>query len=210
MFAADLPVADLASPSQEKRDAAAKVIRENYVAPTKESVKAALASIQVGDRRSKILRALVSFGIPMELPEKSAGTSFTSYRLNDRWVLECTFQNEVLQDVALMEDEQEIEVHPPERYTGDWTTYYANGQRCHEAHFLDGVYTSELTTFRADGTRSRVQNFGPDGLDGEEIGYYPSGTVSYRGKYKAGRKVGTWTWYKEDGSVRSTKEERAS
>jgi hypothetical protein len=33
---------------------------------------------------------------------------------------------------------------------------------------------------------------------------FPSGKVSYRGRYVDGEQVGVWTWFHEDGSVRST------
>ena len=39
--------------------------------------------------------------------------------------------------------------------------------------------------------------------EGEGTGYFPSGRIMYRGTYKAGVQAGMWTWYNEDGTVRS-------
>jgi len=39
---------------------------------------------------------------------------------------------------------------------------------------------------------------------GDDTGYHPSGEVAYRGQYKEGKQVGTWTWYDETGKVTST------
>ncbi len=201
------PLDDLVSPSQEVRDAAAKVLRETYVAPPVDRLKPLLDSIKIGERRSQLLQQLRPFNVPIELPPQQAAGSVTTYRLDDRWVLQCVFMNEVLRDRSLLEDVRDVSVEPPAKYTGVWTTYYVNGQPSREIHYKDGAYSGTVTSFHAVGSKSRVENFGPRGHEGEEIGYFPSGAVAYRGNYESGSKVGKWTWYNEDGTVRSVQEQ---
>jgi hypothetical protein len=201
------PLDDLASPSQEGRDAAAKVLRETYVAPPVDRFKGLLDSVKIGERRSQLLQQLRPFNVPLELPPQQEGASLTTYRLDDRWVLQCVFLNEVLRDRSLLEDVRDVSVEPPAKYTGVWTTYYVNGQPCREIHYNYGAYSGTVTSYHPDGSKSRIENFGPRGHEGEEIGYFPSGAVAYRGNYEAGSKVGKWTWYNEDGTVRSVQEQ---
>lgn len=94
----------------------------------------------------------------------------------------------------------------PADFTGVWTTYFVNGQRSHEIHCRNGKYFGTFTSFYPSGPKSVVQHSGADGAEGEEIGYFPSGAVMYRGQYSKGAQVGVWVWYDEDGSVRSTQE----
>jgi antitoxin component YwqK of YwqJK toxin-antitoxin module len=51
-----------------------------------------------------------------------------------------------------------------------------------------------------------VSQFAAGIQEGEEVGYFPSGKVRYRGEYKGGHSVGTWTWFNEDGTVKDTKD----
>ena len=42
--------------------------------------------------------------------------------------------------------------------------------------------------------------------EGADTGYFASGHTNYHGLYKGGKQVGVWTWYNEDGSVKSTQD----
>jgi hypothetical protein len=65
-------------------------------------------------------------------------------------------------------------------------------------------YDATFTSFYDDGAICVVQHFGPTGANGEDVGYYRSGKVKYRGAYKDGAMDGTWTWFNEDGTVHNT------
>lgn len=206
------PEEDLASPSQEVRDAAAKQLRETYVLPTLDHIKPAVSTIHLGDRRSKVLQALRPFNIPLVLPDNREQTSLTKYRLDDRWVLQCSFVDDVLQDLTVLEDVRTVAVEPlpKKKFTGVWTTYYVNGQPWREVHLEKGAFSGDYTTFHPNGAKCRIQHFGPDGEEGEEVAYTPTGEVAYRGNYHAGVRVGVWTWYKEDGTTVDSTEDYGS
>jgi antitoxin component YwqK of YwqJK toxin-antitoxin module len=63
-----------------------------------------------------------------------------------------------------------------------------------------------MTSFYDDGSKAVVTHFVGGIQEGEETGYFHSGKVNYRGVYKAKAMVGTWIWYNEDGTVKSTEE----
>ena len=140
----------------------------------------------------------------------SGQTSTESYRLDDAWVLSCSFVRrdggEFVLSAELGEQLWHIWVPPPAKFTGVWTVYFVNGKRSHEIHYADGRYFGEFTAFRSDGSKLYVQHYDSTGCNGEDTGYFPSGRIMYRAFYKNGSPVGTWTHYNEDGSVRSTQE----
>lgn len=65
--------------------------------------------------------------------------------------------------------------------TGLWTSYYDNSVKWSESYYVNGK------------------------KDGHSFTFYPNGKVRYRGEYRNDEKVGTWTFYDEQGNV--TKEE---
>ncbi len=64
---------------------------------------------------------------------------------------------------------------------GIWYSYYDHGSKWSELTYTDGI------------------------KNGESIVYYPDATIHYKGQYKNDVKVGTWTFFKEDGTVESEK-----
>jgi antitoxin component YwqK of YwqJK toxin-antitoxin module len=129
------------------------------------------------------------------------------YRLDHTWHLHCWFRNEgnVLIKATLEERTRHIWIAPPADFTGTWIVYFVNGQPSHEIEYRDGKYHGKFTANHTTGAKSVVQHYGPDGADGEDTGYYPSGKVSYRAHYSKGQPIGVWTWYNEQGEVTSTK-----
>lgn len=201
-------LASLDSPSQAARDTAAAEIRRHYKPSPRARWEPLLAALKPGDSKQSIVARLTS-------EQAIPGTSFTyggaynvAYRLDDRWRLICWFQehdHDKLLTVELSESVLNVWVPPPAGFIGTWTVYYANGQRSHEMVFKDGQ-NRVTTAFYDDGSICYIQRYTPKGIDGEEIGYYRSGKVNYRGMHKDGEDIGTWTWYNEDGSVKSTKQ----
>lgn len=200
---------DIGSHSQEVRDAAAKILRDNYVPPSAETWNPVVAEVTIGDAKTKILEMLRHWQVTVESGPAAGGSHSEFYRLDDRWVLWCWYRNvdNTLIDRALREDMRHIWVPPPPDFTGVWITYFVNGQPSHEIHYKAGQYLGEFTSFYPNGSRAVVQHYGPFGIDGEDTGYFPSGRVSYRAYYNDGSAVGTWTWYNEDGSIRTTRQQ---
>jgi hypothetical protein len=206
------PVDDLASPSQETRDAAAKVLRETAKAVPKKQweplMEAMKEAEKKGEAKAEILERLKPFKTKTELGMGGGMAYAESYRLDDYWVLRCTYRTEgdILVSCELAEIMLRVWVDPPADFTGVWTTYYANGRRSHEVHYAEGKYSGTFTAFRPDGSMTYVQTYDRHTIDGEELGFYPSGKVMYRMQYRQGNQVGTWTSYHEDGTVKGTRE----
>ncbi|HEU0035007.1 MAG TPA: hypothetical protein VFQ53_30485 [Kofleriaceae bacterium] len=204
------PRTDLESPAQATRDTAAAIVRKTWK-PTPRSRYAPLVQAirKPGMTKPKVLALLTPYKPRMEGAGAGGGGETIVYRLDDAWALECGFSErgklEVL-GVELVESVRDVWVEPPKGFTGVWTTYHANGQRSHEIHYKQGTYDGTNTSFHADGSKAVVQTYGPQGAEGDDIGYHPNGKVAYRGTYKAGKQVGTWTWYDEAGKVTSTKQ----
>ena len=197
------PRSDLASTNQATRDVAAKVLRETYVPPSRTNWDSLVASLKVGMSKTNILQLLK----PVIIGEGGGAGSGTfeayQFRLDDYWMLECHFDHG-FQGCKLFHQPLDFRVEPPPRFTGTWTIYWVNGQKCEEAHYTDGKRNGEMTGFYDDGSRAYVTHF-IDGIqEGDETGYSHSGKISYQGIYKTNEMVGTWTWYNEDGTVKST------
>jgi len=197
-------LAELSSPQQQVRDAAATRIRKTYRKPARDQWDAALKTIQEGETKQAIRERL-----KLKESEGGIGTGqshLETFRLDDRWVLRAWFFNEGdrFRSGEIVEHVRHIWVAPPGNFTGTWVVYFANGQPSHVIEYRNGAYHGTFTSNHPNGTKSVVQHYGPEGADGEDTGYFPSGKVSYRALYRAGKAVGTWVWFNEDGTVRST------
>ena len=202
------PADDLGSPSQGVRDAAAKVLRSSYIAPPRANWEAVVDSITDGMTKTKLLELLAPYHVTTLGGFGSGSSHSQTYRLDDAWILVCGFRNQgdVLYSRTLSPSLRSVWVAPPSNFTGIWITYFVNGEKSHEIHYDDGKYHGEFIAYSPDGSKSVVQHYDHHISEGADTGYYPSGRTKYEGVYKAGKMVGTWIWYKEDGSVESTKE----
>lgn len=198
---------DLASPLQETRDAAAKILRNTWVAPSRTNWDSLLATIKVGMPKTNVMELLQPLKVTTGPGGASGAAHWEGCRLDDLWMLECSYHSDdVLFARRLYEQLRNVWVWPATNFTGIWTTYYVNGQRQSEIHYKDGRYFGEFTGFRSDGTKAYVQHYGSQGAEGEDTGYFPSGRVMYKGLYRQGKQVGTWVWYNEDGSTNSVRD----
>jgi hypothetical protein len=204
------PIDDLHSSSQQVRDAAAASLRKTFVAPPRSRWEKVVAAISPGDSSATILQLLQPYRVTREFGVSSGQSFNLSYRLDDVWLLSCSFRRLETSDMLLrhelIEQVRYIWIEPPADFTGVWTTYFVNGQRSHEIQYRDGQYFGTFTSFYSNGSKSVVQHHGAEGADGEDTGYFPSGALSYKARYGKDEPKGTWVWYNEDGSVRSTRE----
>jgi hypothetical protein len=201
------PLDDLRSPSQQVRDAAATSLRASYVPPQRSRWETVLAALQPGDSKDLVLQMLQPYSVTMEGRMGGGGSTTEFYRLDDLWLLHCCYgRSSELFACELTERMRYVWIEPPADFTGAWTTYFVNGRRSHELHYVNGRTVGTQTFFRSDGSTAVVQHQGADGAEGDDIGYFPSGAVSYRGQHRKGAQVGIWVWYNEDGSVRSTRD----
>jgi hypothetical protein len=204
------PREDLRSPAQPVRDAAAALLRASYVPPLRSRWEHVAAAIHAGDSSDTILQLLQPYQVTREMGPSSGQSFSESYRLDDVWLLSCSFRRlesgDALLQRELIERMRYVWIEPTADFTGVWTTYFVNGQRSHEIHYRNGQYFGTFTSFHANGSKAVVQHFGTEGVDGEDTGYFPSGVLMYKARYSKGEPAGTWVWYNEDGSVRSTRE----
>ena len=203
-------LAELASPSQAIRDNAAKEIRTTFI-PTPESKwTPIIAKIEKGQSKTEILELLRPFNISKGLELGGGGSHSESYNLDNEWSLTCWYidKTDTLIERRLSPYMKNVWIEPPEDYSGKWIVYFINGQISHIINYKNGKYFGEFRANRSDGSLSCIQHYSETGANGEDIGYHPSGKVAYKGTYKDGEMVGTWTWFDEDGNVTSTKNTR--
>jgi hypothetical protein len=210
------PASDLASPSPEKRDAAASILRATYTPPPQTNWAALLATLKIGDRRTNIEERLRAFNIKPGLSLARAGL-YVDYRLDEAWILRCNYQyqdsqgpyprgDEILLSRILQFGPTYVSVRAPTNFTGIWNEYYINGQKCFEINMKLGRACGNSTCFSFDGRKVCVKHHDPNSQEVEVTEYYLSGSVSRRGKRDGtGRPIGVWTSYNEqDGSIIST------
>lgn len=204
------PLEDLRSPTQQVRDAAAALLRATFVPPPRSRWEHVVAAINPGDSSDTIVQLLQPYRVTREMGSSSGQSFGESYRLDDLWQLRCSFRRlesgDALLGHELIESMRYVWIEPPAAFTGVWSTYFVNGQRSHEIQYRNGQYFGTFTSFYANGSKAVVQHYGAEGADGEDTGYFPSGALSYKARYSKGKPTGTWVWYNEDGSVRSTRE----
>jgi hypothetical protein len=202
------PAEDLSSPTQEVRDAAARILRSTYTAPSRTNWEAVVTSITNGMTKMKLLELLSPYHVTPVGGLSSGGSYNQSYRLDDAWMLNCWFRDEadIVVDRALTPYLRGVWVAPPTNFTGVWTVYFVNGQKSADFHCDAGKYHGECITYTPDGSKCVVQHYDHHVAEGADTGYFASGRTNYHGIYKGGKQVGIWIWYNEDGSVKSTKD----
>ena len=202
------PASDLSSLSQEARDAAAKILRSNYTAPSRTNWDAIVGAITNGTTKTNVLKLLSPFKVTPQGGVGSGGSYSESYRLDDAWVLICWFtqRDDALLDRKLSSSLRNVWIAPPADFTDIWITYFVNGQKSHEIHYDDGKYYGEFIAFNPDGSKCYVQHYDHQVCEGADTGYFASGRTNYSGMYKAGKQVGVWVWYNEDGTIKNTQD----
>lgn len=202
------PVDDLASSNQSVRDKAATELRATFLDTPETKWTNTIEALKKGQTESEVLELLRPFGVTKEMGVGRGQSQSQSYRLDNEWILICSFKNEgnILIGHQLVRQLKDIWVAPDKNFTGKWIVYYVNGHKSREINYKNGAYFGEFIAYYSNGSKAYVQHHTLDGTDGEYTGYYPSGAVSYRGQYKAGKRYGTWTWYDESGKIKSTQD----
>jgi len=199
------PISNISSPSQETRDAAAKILRSTYKPPPRTNWDSLVASIKIGDNKTNVIEMLRRLNI------KGGGGAGTGtyeswlFQLDSLWELELSSERDLVTGCQLREQMRDFWVLPPTNFSGVWTTYWANGQRSAEVHVTNGKYFGEFTGFHPNGSRAYVQQFYNHSLIGKEMGFFPSGHIHDQGQYETNTQVGIWIWYNEDGTTNSIK-----
>jgi hypothetical protein len=190
------------------RDAAARILRATYTAPSRTNWEALVNSITNGMTKANMLELLSPYHATPLWGDASGGSHSQAYRLDDAWILVCWFRNQdgILLDRKLSSNFRYVWVAPSTNFSGIWITYFVDGQKSHEIHYEGGKYHGEVISYNPDGTKGVVQHYDHHIAEGADTGFFPSGRTNYQGIYNLGKQVGTWTWYNEDGSMKSTKD----
>ena len=198
---------DLSSPSQETRDAAAKIIRDTYTPPSRTNWDSLVASIKVGDNKTNVFDLLQRLNIKCEIGIGGGIVEGKSCRLDDLWMLEWSYRSTdgIIEGCRIHEEMRDLWIVPPSNFTGIWTTYFVNGQKSHEIHYKDGSYSGEFVAFYPNGSKCCVQHYNHHIAEGDDTGFFPSGRIMYQGQYRTNVHVGAWIRYNEDGSTNSIK-----
>jgi len=198
-------IKQLSSTDEMARDSAAKRLRKIYQPPNRKRWDALLRETKPGDSKAEIMKRFDFEPADLEAGIGTGGSHMDVYRLDDRWLFRGWFQNsdDSLQKGAIVEKYRAIWQPPSDDYTGVWTSYFVNGQRCNEIDYKYGKYHGRFTMFHSNGRRSVVQNYIAHVAHGRDTGYYDTGEVQYRAFYNHGEQTGVWTWYEKDGSIRT-------
>jgi hypothetical protein len=206
---APLPTSDLASPSQDVRDAAAKVLRANAKPPRKIKWIFFTYHIKAGETETNILELLRSYKLSTQREAGMGGLSdYWEYRLDDYWLLGCEFNNndytrKILERWKLIPRWRDYYILPPTNFNGIWVTYYANGQKSSEANYINGYRSGEFMNFSPSGSTNSVWHYDHGKANGLWTQYFPSGRIEIQCLYSNQLRVGDMVWYYEDGAKRS-------
>ena len=207
---ADLPTSDLASPSQEVRDAAAKVLRAKAKPTWKIKWFFFTSHIKKGEAEKDILELLHSCKFNTE-PEAGMGGlgEYREYRLDDYWLLGCVFNNNdykrlFLEEWKLKSRWRDVFIKPPTNFSGVWITYYANGQKSTESNYKGGSRSGEFIGFDPNGSKRSVWHYDNGVAQGLYTQYFPSGQIQVQCQYSNAVRVGDRVLYYENGSKRSS------
>ncbi len=210
----------LGSSKQSERDGGAIKMRGTFIPSNKGNWEKQLSWVRPGmvlTDVEKKLKRMTEQQFKVTAGNCSGGSCPQSYRLDHCYVLRISYSvgsydlrndnkdNQVI-SAEVIEQMEYRWVEPPPKFTGIWITYFINGQKSREINYNDGKYNGQFISFHADGSKAVVQHYIDNIAEGEDTGYFPSGRIMYRGIYKTGVQVGVWTWYNEDGTIRSTQD----
>lgn len=211
-------ISQLADTLQVKRDQAAQRLRE-----LEEKKKTTLAEGHIREHDSAFWYAMVKRtnmrvevgdvikSLGLDTNEQEIGMCFgqgcfNTYRLDNSMVLQLYFKsnkpNTVYFDTIIWQPKR-IYVDAPAKFTGEWVTYYVNGQRSHTVQYTNGLYNGLFISYHANGKIAYQQQYTNGEINGEDRGFYFSGKLMYVGNYKDGKQEGEWIHYWENGNVKT-------
>ena len=202
---APAPSADLASPSQEVRDAPAKVLRATAKPPSKLKWFFFTRQFYKGEHKTDVLALLRSHHLSTQIEGGSGGggSDYEEFRLDDYWLLGFDFHStdQTLMQWELISRWRDFYMPAPTNYNGVWVTYYANGQKSSEVNYTNGYRSGEFITFQPDGSKSSVWLYDNGIRQGLYTQYFPSGHIQYQVQYSNNFRIGVGVWFNEGGST---------
>jgi hypothetical protein len=216
------PSEGLASPSPFIRDETAKKLRLTTKRIPKQKWDPLMKSIKAAKNQADVWRIAASFHLSgnkrviVRDPDTGAlimdeGMSDSEdYRLDNQWKLTVRYQwgTDSVSGFSLSKHIDYVWVDPPSNFTGSWVVYYVNGVPASNIEYRSGQYFGTLIQFHPNGLTKHVQHYTKLGCDGPDVEYYPSGRISYRGRWREGVPVpvGKWVWFRENGKILDIKD----
>lgn len=204
---APLPTADLASPSQEVRDAAAKILLAKAKPPWKAKWLVFTTQLKICKTETNVLELLRAYNVKPE-PGIIWGSlsEFAEYQLDDYWVFGCEYDSDTKALIRwkLLSRWRNFYLQPATNFSGVWITYYANGQKANEEHYKDGMRSGELVGFDLDGSIRSTQYFEDGKRHGLWTQYFSSlHQIEMQRQYSNNIQIADQIWYYTNGSARS-------
>ncbi len=145
---------------------------------------------------------------PQEGAQMSIGQGMRAHsvkcRLSNYW--EATLNYDATDKIAapptLHKSERNVWVPPAPDFSGQWTTYFVNGQKASDIEYKDGEYNGLFVSYYANGKKCYEQHYVNGVAEGSDVGWHDNGKPSYAGQYVHGKQDGTWTWWNADGTKR--------
>lgn len=123
---------------------------------------------------------------------------------SEGWLLRTNF--EITANVDWWEGQLEIsrnETEGEDVKIGQWTEWYANGNRKFSGTYDHGTPTGEHTFWHENGQKMMAGGYRAGLADGRWTQWHPTGMKQEEGHYLAGVKSGRWTTWEEGGLVAS-------
>jgi hypothetical protein len=200
--APDVDLAQLSSPLADVRAKAAASLRKTKEAPPSRKMwLAKMSRFKPGTALAEIVKQT---GGTIEAEISGGGGTTATVRLDGYWTVVLVLDDKVrLREIGqLIEASRIIWVEPPASYTGEWLTYFSNGQVAHQIDYDNGQYT-KFVAYYDNGQLSYEQHYLDGKIDGTEVGFHRNGTKSYSITHQSGANVGAWTHWYSNGNMQS-------
>lgn len=136
--------------------------------------------------------------------EGGGGGSTDHFRLDDFWSAEL-FRDDRRGTIWGYEPPRRNVVHvdvaPPPKLTGTWTTYFVNGA-VYDARELEGGVPRRDREFHDNGALRREYLYVDGKLDGAFVTRFADGSTEWEESYAKGKKVGVERWFHRNGKLR--------
>jgi antitoxin component YwqK of YwqJK toxin-antitoxin module/Tfp pilus assembly protein PilF len=127
------------------------------------------------------------------------------YSPNGHKTFEYKYQNGWIAELKQFDSSGKILIHDtfPEG-TGKYLLVYPNGNKMEEGAYQKGFFTGPVIKYFFDGSIASIQYYVKGQLDSIYVSYFYKGIKKTEGRFRLGKKTGTWKIYNENGILNYT------